>query len=216
MGIDTVKQEIVLAFRGSVSIRNWVTDLSLALDDCDEELGYPDCKVHSGFRGAWQDTEPLAMSYVDAALAQYPNYTLVLTGHSLGGAAATVAAAYLRKAGRSCDLYTYGSPRVGNEAFALYMGATAKGFNYRVTHFDDPVPQLPPASALLGSYRHTSPEYWIMSENSTTTPSVSDIQVCPGTHNESCNAGTGGLDISAHSNYFGSLSACGNITYQLK
>lgn len=215
VGIDHVKQEIVLSFRGSVSIRNWIADFDFSHDDCDEDLGYPGCEVHSGFRDAWQDAEPLATSYITASLALYPTYSLVLTGHSLGAATATVAAAYLRAAGQRCDLYTYGSPRVGNEEFAQYMSATVNGSTYRVTHFDDPVPKLPLSSALFGSYRHISPEYWLMPENSTTTPSVADFEVCPGTKNESCNAGTGGLDIAAHSAYFGTLSACGNITYQI-
>ncbi len=90
---------------------------------------------------------------------------MVATGHSLGGAVATLAAAYLRAAGNAVDLYTYGSPRVGNDAFANFVSAQA-GLEIRVTHLDDPVPRLPP---LLFSYRHTSPEYWLYDGGATTT-----------------------------------------------
>jgi putative lipase involved disintegration of autophagic bodies len=41
---------------------------------------------------------------VDGARATYPSYKIVATGHSLGGALATLAAAELRKAGYTIDL----------------------------------------------------------------------------------------------------------------
>jgi len=130
---------------------------------------------------------------------------VVATGHSLGGAVATLAAAYLRAAGNAVDLYTYGSPRVGNDAFANFVSAQA-GLEIRVTHLDDPVPRLPP---LLFSYRHTSPEYWLYDGGATTTNyGVSDVKVCTGSANTACNAGTGGLDIDAHLYYLGPISGC--------
>lgn len=210
VGIDHVRHEVVLSFRGSASILNFIADLDVHLDDCDEDLGYPGCKVHGGFLNAWQDAEPFAMTFINAALAEYPAFRLVLAGHSLGAAAATVAAAYLRKAGQPCDLYTYGSPRVGNEEFVQYMMATNGSSNFRVTHWDDPVPQVPPTSWLMGSYRHISPEYWIKPENSTTIASVSEIEVCVGTKNKSCNAGQGigSFDRRAHTLYMGELAMC--------
>lgn len=41
---------------------------------------------------------------VDDAVSQYPDYKLVFTGHSLGGALATIAAMVLRDAGHTIDL----------------------------------------------------------------------------------------------------------------
>jgi len=58
----------VLAFRGSVSIRNWIADLDLGHDDCDDALGTPDCEVHSGFLNAWEDAEPLYSWNIDFML----------------------------------------------------------------------------------------------------------------------------------------------------
>lgn len=144
-------------------------------------------------------------SGVAAAKKANPSYPVVATGHSLGGAVATLAAAYLRAAGTPVDLYTYGSPRVGNDAFANFVSGQA-GLETRVTHLDDPVPRLPP---LLFSYRHTSPEYWLSDGGATTTAySVSDVKVCAGSANTDCNAGTGGLDIVAHLYYLGPISGC--------
>lgn len=217
VAIDNVNQEVVLSFRGSISLRNWLANLDFGLDDqCEDDLGYQGCRVHAGFLNAWQNSEAAATAYIDASLAAHPGYSLVVTGHSLGAATATIAAAYLRKAGRPCDLYTYGSPRVGNAEFVQYMDAVATNGsnNYRITHYDDPVPRIPPSTVLLGSYRHLSPEYWLKTENAT-SPGPSDFQVCQGIENGDCNAGTGGFDITAHKQYFGYLSACGTTSYQL-
>lgn len=139
-----------------------------------------------------------------AALQANPSYKLVVTGHSLGGAVATIAAASLRAAGLPCDLYTYGSPRVGNAAFAQFVTDQA-GAEFRVTHTDDPVPRLPP---ILFGYRHVSPEYWIYAGSGGAGASAADIKVCAGTANTDCNAGTSGLDAAAHGQYFGPIAGC--------
>lgn len=105
------------------------------------------------------------------------------------------------------DLYTYGSPAVGNDKFADFVTAQP-GAEYRVTHFDDPVPRLPP---LFLGYRHTSPEYWLDDGNATTVDyTLSDITVCEGNANVSCNGGTGGFDTTAHNYYFEHTAGCGS------
>lgn len=48
--------------------------------------------------------KPLIQNAVDGARAAYPNYAIVSTGHSLGGAIATLAAAGLRTAGYGVSL----------------------------------------------------------------------------------------------------------------
>lgn len=126
-----------------------------------------------------------------------PDYKLVITGHSLGGAVATLAAAVFRKQGLELTLYTFGSPRVGNEALAKYISAS--GTNFRVTHLNDPVPRLPPLT--LG-YRHIEPEYHIFSGDAPVGPE--NIKVFAGTVNFQGNTGFGGLlnfNTSAHRSY---------------
>ncbi len=140
---------------------------------------------------------------VRAAAAANPTFKVVVTGHSLGGAVATLATAYIRKAGYAADLYTYGAPRVGNDAFVAFV-TDQPGGEYRVTHTDDPVPRLPPIAL---NYRHTSPEYWI-DEGSDTVVSLNEVQYCPGYSNVQCNGGTKGLDVDAHLWYFEAISGC--------
>lgn len=170
--------------------------------DCDLTRG---CEAHDGFYKSWRQSSSTVTAALESALSANPGYALVVTGHSLGAAVATLAGAEWRNAGYSCDIYTYGSPRVGNDVLADYVTAQPGG-EYRITHYDDIVPRLPPM--FLG-YRHTSPEYWLSKGPATNTDySVGDIVVCPGIANVSCNAAFDGLDFTAHDYYFEDITAC--------
>ncbi|KAK8136253.1 triacylglycerol lipase precursor [Apiospora sp. TS-2023a] len=203
MSTDPKNKVIVLSFRGSHSIRNWITNFVFLQEPCDLVGG---CLLHAGFAGAYKEiAAPLATALAAATKAN-PDYKIVFTGHSLGAAVATVAAAYERAAGHAVDLYTYGSPRVGNRAFVDFVTKQA-GFEYRVTHLADPVPRLPP---IFANYRHTSPEYWLSTGDANTIDyTAADIKVCDGYANIQCNAGQLGLDIDAHGNYFEKIATCG-------
>ncbi|KAK4217582.1 Alpha/Beta hydrolase protein [Rhypophila decipiens] len=203
IAIDPVRSLIVVSFRGSASVRNWITDASFAQIPCTLGTG---CLVHAGFASAWSEVSAVVLTGVASARAANPTYSVISTGHSLGGAVATLAAAYLREAGHPTDLYTYGSPRVGNFVFAEYVTETQGGLGaeYRVTHTDDPVPKLPPIAT---NYRHLSPEYWINTD--TDAVAASQIEVCTGYATLGCNAGTLGANATAHVWYFGPISGCG-------
>lgn len=101
--------------------------------------------------------------------------------------------------------YTMGCPRIGNQALAEYI--TAQGVNYRITHTDDVVPKLPPVS---WGFSHPAPEYWITSGNYETV-TTGDIEVIQGMNSSGGNAGTVGISVSAHLNYFGDIADCGRL-----
>lgn len=181
------------------------SSLRLRLTDCPKP--YPsNCEVHVGFLSAWSEVEEAVLSAVSAALDDHPHYEIVATGHSLGGAIATIAAASLREANGFTDLYTYGSPRVGNTGFVEYVESLPGG-NFRLTHAADPVPLLPPS--LLG-YRHMSPEYWLVGDSTREEFGVRNVTVCVGLLNFECNGGTLLHSISPleHSYYFQKVSGC--------
>ncbi|KAH8125470.1 hypothetical protein ACSS6W_009102 [Trichoderma asperelloides] len=210
VAVDSAHQLIVLSVRGSNNLRNFITDVVFAFTDCSFADG---CEVHDGFNDAWNEIADAATAAISQAVAANPGFKIVTTGHSLGGAVATLAAATLRTQGYNIDIYTYGSPRVGNDVFANFVTAQPGG-EFRVTHFDDPVPRLPP---ILFDYRHVSPEYWLSTGSATTIDyTISQIEVCTGIANTDCNAGTSGLDVSAHSYYLEDISGCAPSAFQFK
>lgn len=94
--------------------------------------------VHAGFLHAFEEVSP----QLDALVAEKaPEQRLWLTGHSLGGALATLAAAHLGNEAVQ-GLYTFGSPRVGD---ARFVAGLTEPTHLRFVHRDDIVPSLPPA-----------------------------------------------------------------------
>src|SRR5688572_14073083 len=106
---DHARKEIVLSVRGSNNVRNFITDVVFAWTSCPF---VSDCKVHKGFQAAWDEISSAAQSAIKSARAANPGYRVVATGHSLGGAVATLGAVYMRRNGITVDVYSYGSPRV--------------------------------------------------------------------------------------------------------
>jgi pimeloyl-ACP methyl ester carboxylesterase len=94
-------------------------------------------KVHAGFLKAFTE---IAGRLDLIVKARRPEQTLWLTGHSMGGALATLGAAHF---GRETvqGLYTYGCPRVGDAAFARVLPLET---HVRFVHRDDWVPTGPP------------------------------------------------------------------------
>ncbi|ORY58585.1 lipase [Pseudomassariella vexata] len=200
---DPTNELVVVSFMGTQSIRQWIVDLSFVFSPIFDLVasGY----VHTGFHAQFTESKSAVLAAVTAAMAVNPSYKIIVTGHSLGASVGTIMAAYLREQGFPCDLWTYGSPRVGDDDFADFVTAQA-GAEYRATHTDDPVPRLPP---IWTGYRHTSPEYWFYTGDATTLDyTINDVQVCSGNANVDCNAGQSGFDTIAHDEYFVGIADC--------
>jgi triacylglycerol lipase len=94
-------------------------------------------RVHRGFLAAFA----ACREQVDAIVGRKrPSQRLWLTGHSLGGALATLAAAHLGSVPIQ-GIYTYGCPRVGDAQFAATLPRTS---HFRFVHREDWVPTVPP------------------------------------------------------------------------
>lgn len=197
---DPLNRLIIVSFRGSNTIENWLTNLQFDLVSTDICRS---CTVHRGFWQSWLDSRTDILACIKAAAKTHPGYKLALTGHSLGGAIATLAAAELRNSGEDVALYTFGAPRVGSARLSEYI-SQQKGGNYRVTHWNDPVPRLPPLA--LG-YVHISPEYYINKGNGKTV-GVKDVVVYQGSVNLKGNAAWIVTDVGAHLWYFNSVTQC--------
>ena len=148
----------IVAFRGSEArLRKGNTDPGYIFADWMANFNFlPEPwdqggNVHRGFKAAllevWTDLE----DYVSNL--QKNNLKIWITGHSLGAALATLAA---DRYGNVQGLYTYGSPRVGDQDFK-------KDFNvntYRFVNNSDIVTKVPPS----GMYYHIGELKYIDSE----------------------------------------------------
>lgn len=141
----------VLAFRGSDhrGLDAWISNADFDLVD-DLQIGGG--QVHSGFqRGVaaiWPQLERLVAQH------RAPGQKLFLTGHSLGGALAMLAAARFAAASRGGEIdaiFTFGQPRVGDGGFAAQFDRDFHDRAFRYVHHFDLVARLPPR--LLG-YHH--------------------------------------------------------------
>lgn len=150
----------IVAFRGSEArlregnsdpgyiFSDWMANFNFLPEQWDQGGN-----VHRGFKGAlsevWIDLEKHVRNL------QKDNLKIWFTGHSLGAALATLAAG---RYGNLKGLYTFGSPRVGDQDFK-------KGFNvntYRFVNNSDIVTRVPPASM----YCHVGELRFIDSEGS--------------------------------------------------
>ncbi|WP_165070666.1 lipase family protein [Paludisphaera rhizosphaerae] len=106
-------------------------------------------RVHSGFLQAFQ---AISQQLDEVVAARRPGQALWLTGHSLGGALAVLAASHLRESDVT-GIYTYGCPRVGDAEFVDTLPVCV---HRRFVHRDDLIPKVPPPWPL--GYRHAGEE----------------------------------------------------------
>ncbi|MBU4311789.1 MAG: lipase family protein [Candidatus Omnitrophica bacterium] len=129
---------IILTFRGTDSIEDWITDADARL------VKGPWGRVHRGFREAlnciWHDIKRTLTEF------QYKSQPFWIAGHSLGGALATLAAAKFIKEEykRPKGIYTFGQPRVGNKIFVRDFNALLKRRTFRFVNNEDIVTRVPP------------------------------------------------------------------------
>ena len=166
---------VYVAFRGTASVENIFSDLSVALVEMPwlapqggrARAGLPNTpplRGHAGFVELYLSIRSLVLDATMRAAAEAPAQAsapaVCVTGHSLGGALATLfaadVAANLPQLQRRVCVYSFGSPRVGNEAFARAFNAIVPR-SFRCRNKLDLVPRLPLWSPAL-RYKHVGHE----------------------------------------------------------
>jgi predicted lipase len=146
---------VIVAFRGTESRRrsgsrdfqNVIADIKADCNIILVDSGYGG-NVHKGFNDALDEVWKDLLNYIKSIHCS--SRSLWMTGHSLGAALATLAAArYVDLQG----LYTFGSPRVGDPGFKTHFSVKA----YRVVNNNDIVTAIP----LPGLYRHVGDLWYI-------------------------------------------------------
>lgn len=144
----TLKMSLI-TFTGSYGVSDWLFDSNITQVS---PSGIPGATgmVHSGFYSIYKSIQ----ISIHSKLKKYESKTdvLVITGHSLGGALATLCAyGYAHK---NPFVYTFGSPRVGNPDFSnafnslygIIQGDSSEIANvWRVANDEDLVTELPPS-----------------------------------------------------------------------
>lgn len=146
----------VLALRGSES-GNWWYDMDERQVKVPDTWACAGCYVHHGFLSYWLDLEASAVAALMANGCRGAG--VIMTGHSLGGALATLGAWALTHTHNFtlAGVYTYESPRVGTVEFADAWDAhiAQKVPSFRVTNEGDPIPSLP---CFWGAFTHVQTE----------------------------------------------------------
>ena len=144
----------VIAFRGTrtLDLKDWLIDASFKMNDKG---------VHEGFYNAAMPLVPRLRQLVNGK-------SVVFIGHSLGAALATIALWGTADQTKNASLITFGSPRVGNKAFAdnvwnkteLPIGSdgTISYSTRRYVHGEDMVPMVPPEDM---GFSHVGPDFAI-------------------------------------------------------
>lgn len=157
-----------LVFRGTEKkLADWLTDAHLQLIACPlPSTVLSGARLHSGFATAlaavWQSpAQPQAALPGLLQPILDGSRRLWLCGHSLGAALAELAAVLLAEQlntradglkGVIAGVYTYGSPRVGDGAFAAALEQSCSGRLHRFVNHRDLVARVPPATP--GGYAH--------------------------------------------------------------
>ncbi|MDJ0662129.1 MAG: lipase family protein [Crocosphaera sp.] len=151
------KNTAIIGFRGSEKkVSDWATNFkfrSRELDYTDKPYEHENPlavifskkpRVHRGFLAAFKELLRHQL-YQDFVINRLSSAESVwLTGHSLGGAIAILAANYLLEQGIDVSgVYTFGAPRVGNILYRNLINERLKYQYWRFMNDNDPVPDIP-------------------------------------------------------------------------
>ena len=142
---------VVLAFRGTEDFKDWLGNAKVWENEiksgpvCDQTV-----KVHQGFKDAVHAITRDGALYQRISELQKAGRKFYITGHSLGGALATLLAYFsTTESNFKIDgVYTFGQPPVGNSGFKQCYDAQLLDKTFRFVNYKDVVPRLKPNDSL--------------------------------------------------------------------
>lgn len=176
---------------------------------------YQGGKVHSGFYRSYARLSTDLIKHIRALLndTTYASSSIIVTGHSYGGALATFLALELKldhSIKNHIFLRTFEAPRVGDADFADFFTKAFFGSNepplsvLRVTNGNDPVVRLPPSFLHFLHYPH---EIWLVNGEVRldrcldVADELDDKHLCR--EDPSCSVSKVPWNFNAHSKIFG-------------
>lgn len=149
-------KSIYTVIRGSSSTLNWLDDFEIRLVPY-KTFPECNCNVHHGFYETTLEIRDQVIHTVQNLKLEFPDYKVIVTGHSLGAAISQFLGLELIHAGIDATVYNYGQPRLGDLNFAVFVDGILKQKLFRMTHYKDWVPHAPPR---LLDYHHSCLEIY--------------------------------------------------------
>ncbi|CAD5232353.1 unnamed protein product [Bursaphelenchus xylophilus] len=192
------KKALAIGFRGSTSAIQLLTQATSALGHKVpflEDMGKINRYFHHAYKLLWERME----DKITDSIKKYPDYKVWISGHSLGGALASLVSATLVRNEivklEQTENYSFGQPRVGEIVFASRFKEVIPNY-FRIAHAKDIVTYLFPRKF---GYRHFPNEVWYPSDmTSNTTYSICKDFTDPECHDESNRD-----NVEDHRMYFG-------------
>ncbi|MCL2929006.1 MAG: lipase family protein [Trichodesmium sp. MAG_R01] len=146
---------LCMGFRGTDELKDWLDNINVKR----KKMLFG--KFHAGFANSLKDVwKPLFNKYQE--LRQKKKRPLFLTGHSLGGSIATVAAARLIHQDLPfISVYTFGQPRTVDRRTARVFNAEAKSRFFRFHNNNDIITRCPSRTA---GYSHVGTCVYVTEE----------------------------------------------------
>ncbi|KAJ4477072.1 alpha/beta-hydrolase [Lentinula edodes] len=167
VGFSPSLSSIIVAHEGTdpLQLESDLTDVEVLLASLDTSL-FPgvssSVQVHDGFKNEHAKTASVILAEVRTLMASKNTNNVMAVGHSLGGALAELDALFFAlnlPSGSNISAVTYGTPRVGNPAFASLIDQHVPSFKH-INNEKDLIPIVP--GRFLG-YAHPAGEIHIIS-----------------------------------------------------
>jgi triacylglycerol lipase len=156
---------IIVVFRGNDDLKDWLANFTAIT----ETGPFTDSHAHKGFQDALEPAVQELTGIIEKFGAE--SKKIWITGHSFGGALASLYGGMLiNQHHRVYGIYTFGSPRPGDERFVQSLNNAVTGPHYRIVNAGDIVVHLPPEPfyshagkriILNRDKRETSKESWL-------------------------------------------------------
>lgn len=134
-------------FPGSTTLKDWAVNVNILSDNIPADWGCGSSaplRVHRGYLRAFQAVADRLFHIVQARMHRVGG-RLILCGHSLGGALATLAGLYfackMPEVRPYITVITFGSPQVGDGNFVKFFDRIVP-YSVRVVNPMDPIPRL--------------------------------------------------------------------------
>ncbi|XP_067941783.1 lipase ZK262.3-like [Watersipora subatra] len=189
IGLSNNRKSIYVSFRGSTATAQVLDQLVSILFEPKNSLG--EGHVQEYFLEAYEKLSFCLTNHIEELKKLYPDFTVRFSGHSLGGALASIAAFKFIQEGKlskdEVTLYTYGMPRVGDKLYAAEHDRRVDS-SFRLVNYKDCVPHFPTCRVSCsiqgetGPYHHRTEVFY---DTSSMLPE-SAYKVCHGNEDADC------------------------------